>query len=98
MWLLFVYFHDVKRHFTEEDMQMENKHLKRCSIPSAFRETWIKTAVNYHYNLSKWLKWKLLITANACEYVEKLITSYIGDGNVKWYSHSGKEYGCFYKK
>ena len=37
-------------------------------------------------------KYKIVTISNASEVVEKLDYSYIYDGKVKWYSHSGKQF------
>ena len=48
----------TRRHFTTEDIWMENKHVKRCLTSEAIKEMQIKTKMSCHYTTIRMAKIK----------------------------------------
>ena len=80
----------LNRHFSKENIQMANRHMKRCSILLIIREIEIKPSVRYNPTSLRMANIKESVSDKCCLGWGGKGTSITSGGNINWCSHFRK--------
>jgi len=83
---------NLNRHFSKEDIQMANRHMKRCQHHSLLEKCKSKPQWGVVSQWSEWISSRSLPTINAGNGGEQRKPYTLG-GNANWYRDSGEECG-----
>ena len=77
---------ELDRHFSKDEMQMANRHMKRCSTLLSLREIQIRITMRYHLIPVRMAINKKITNNNAGDNAKKRKLSYTGGGNINWHA------------
>ena len=72
---------ELNRHFSKEDIQIANKHMRKCSASLIIREMQTKTTIRHHFTPVRLAAIKKSTSISTGEGVKKRGPSYTVGGN-----------------
>jgi hypothetical protein len=84
---------DLNREFLIEEMEMVEKHLKKCSTFLTTREIQIKTILKFYLIPDRMAKTIIQVMAHAGKDVEQAEHFSLAGVSANLYSHYGSKYG-----